>query len=196
MIAVASATIFWLIGPISVPPFIGWLQAANEPTPKNQCDSVPPNRRPKNSPVVLLGDSAFIPSSGATYSALQLGACMGLQIHHAQDGTAISTNLYSRQGELIGRLRDNGYSVVGDHKLIVERSGDLSTLVVHDGQGTELLYVRILNPIAIQIRGVFTCPIPRLRTVVITNNEMILPGYNTFGSNCSVGGRAGIKVGP
>jgi len=188
-----------VIGPIRepmIPPIVGWLQPANEPTPPNGCDRVPPDRRPTGSPVVLIGNSTFVPSNPTNYDAIQIGNCMGLGIRRGPSGTAISTDLYSRNGQLIGKLRDNGFSLAGDQRLTVERSGDLSALIVHDQEGAELLYVRLLNPGAIRIRGIFSCPIPQLQWIAVTDDGIVDPRHNTFVIGCAVGGRVGMRIGP
>jgi hypothetical protein len=187
-----------IIGPNpepTIPPVVGWIQPANDPTPSNGCDRVPADRLPKGIPIIILGTNGFAPNAGAsTYDALQIGTCMPIEISQESTGLAISADIFSTQGKLIGKLRKNGYTVAGDKKLVVEKTGDLSTLVVHDEQGTELLYVRYVNSGAIRVRGVFSCPTPRLQTVVIANDRIVTPGNNAFGGGCIAGGRIGMLI--
>jgi hypothetical protein len=136
----------FIIGPIQVAPVVGWLQPANEPTPPTLCDRAPTELREAESPVIIIGNVGFIPSDPMSYDAVQIGQCAGLNIHQTANGIAISTDIYSREGQLIGRLRDNGYSVVGDRKLVVERSGDLSAMIVHDDRGPNCSMFGLLIP--------------------------------------------------
>lgn len=170
-------------------PTIGWLQPANEPTPDNGCGSVPV-------PILVLGDTGFIPKSlKEGFTVLQIGSCTPTTIQQGPYGIAVSTDLYSKKGEFIGTLRNNGYTVTGDKKLIVERSGDLSTLVVHDPDGVELLYVRYLNPSAIQLRGIFACPTPRLTGLVVTNDKIMASSRGFLSHGCMAGSTGtGIRV--
>lgn len=55
------------------------------------------------------------------------------------------------------------------------KRGDLSTIIIHDESGRELLYVRYLNPTAVRVRGIFTCPKPRLTTTIVTNETVETP---------------------
>lgn len=190
--ATTSILIYVLVGPAMEPPIIGWLQATNEPTPPNACDVIPPERRRAANPIILLGSIAMIAGSPTAYNAISLGSCTPLSIRHTDSGTAVTADLYSGEGKLIGTLRDNGYSIQGNQQLIVERSADLSTLVVHDHQGHELLYIRILNPRAVRIRGILACPTPSLRVLAITDDKLIDPMGNVFGG-CLNGGPTGYK---
>jgi hypothetical protein len=134
-----------------------------------------------------MGDTAFAPIALGDAAAIKIGDCAPVSVQQGPNGIKISADIYSRQGELIGQIQDNGYSVSGSESLVVEKSGDLSALVVHDAQRTELLYVRYLNPQAIRLRGILSCPIPRLITVVITDSGLIAPGNNIFRQSCLSG---------
>jgi hypothetical protein len=102
----------------------------------------------------------------------------------------ISTEIYARDGRLIGRLRDNRYSIGATQRLTLERSADRSALVVYDKQqGEELLFVKFLNPMAIRIRGIFTCPFPSLQTVTVTDDGVITSRGNLTNIGCISGGQ-------
>lgn len=190
--AVISALVFLVVGPAREAAIVGWLQPANDPTPPNSCDESPVPRVRSAKPVVMIGDNAFVPGNPQNYDALAVGQCAPLNIQRKPNGTAISVDIYSASGHLIGRLRNNGYEMAGDQRLTVERSGDLSALVIHDEKGTELLYVRLINPDAVRIRGTFTCPAPTLKTVVVTDKGITGPRATVFSDSCLSGGRGGI----
>jgi hypothetical protein len=178
--------------PPQPPPHIGWLQPANDPTPPNGCDGVPEQYLPKDRVLIVLGNSAFavVPKERPSSPILTLGNCPLLSETLGPNGLAISADLYDQQGQHVGTIRDNGYKVSGDSNYITQMSGDLSTLWVHSKDGTELLYVRYLNPKAIRVRGEFACPKPRLRTIEITNEKLTLPNNNII--NCF--SRGGITI--
>jgi hypothetical protein len=193
-ILLACGAVYFVVGPNQVAPTIGWLQPANEPTPPNGCDRLPAIYQGPKGPIIILADSGFIPGNSANVAAIQIGQCAPVMIRQGPNGIMVSADIYSPQGELVGQIRDNGYTMSGEKRLAVEKSGDLSTLVVHDAQRTELLYVRYLNPNAIRVRGVLSCPVPRLITVPITNDRIIVPGNNVIMSSCSTGGVVGVKI--
>ena len=189
---VAAQILNGIIGPITeLPPqpTIGWLQPANEPTPSNACGSA------LSRPTILIGDNALVPKNPETpFPAVKIGACPPVTIQRGPNGIVLNAVLYFRSGEPIGTIRDNGYVVTGEKRLIVEKSGDLSTLVIHDAEGQELLYARYLNPTTIRLRGIFACPTPFLTGIKVTN-EKILGPLVTLGGNCSTDATAGVQVG-
>ncbi len=165
-IATIVAVTIYFFAPAPAP-WRGWLQAANDPTPHNLCDNPPTPRPdfplPKNFITVILGDHAF----GATKEFIEKAngrlvpfkAChtepLSITFKHKEisvDGVISDSN-----GNIIGHIVNNGYEFPKTGPLLVEHSGDLSSLVVHDESGTELLFVRLLNEHAIRVRGVFSC---------------------------------------
>jgi hypothetical protein len=171
-------------------PTIGWLQAANEPTPANGCGS------PKNGVLVVLGDNGAMfdrPLGIANKrTALALGNCPLVSLQEGENGALIDATIYNWNGKLIAQIVNNKFSIAASDGLTIERSGDLSTLIVHDAQGQELLYVRHLNQTAFRIRGVFSCPTPRPRTIIITDSRIL--GMPMRMSCVANSGRAGFFI--
>jgi hypothetical protein len=200
IVLVISGSIgYFLAGPIPPPPLpppqIGWLQPANEATPTTSCDNIPAQFKAAGSALVIVGDTGFIPPNPfQDWTAIELGQCYPLTLHRDENGISVSADVYSTTGEPLGQIRNNRYNISGANNLIVERTGDLSSLVVHDEQGHELLFVRYVNPNTIRIRGIFTCPSPRLETVTATNTSLTIPGNNVFHGACLSGGRSGVKI--
>jgi hypothetical protein len=116
-----------------------------------------------------------------------------------ENGLSINSIIYDSDGNLVGTVKNNGYSVNVESKYVTEVTGDLSTLIVHEKtSGRELLYVKFLNPAAIRVRGLFYCPVMDinkhlqvLSLPIVDDKPLTIPGHNTFG--CLAGG-AGISI--
>jgi hypothetical protein len=176
-------------------PWRGWLQPANEPTPANGCDDIPIPKSmvPKETVFVIMGDTGFaLLAPGMTSTAIKLGACPLVSMKLGDNGLAVDAAIYDETGTLLGTVLNNGYLIPKTEGLIVEHSGDLSTLVVHDRNSKELLYVQYLNSKAIKVRGIFSCPIPILRTITVTDSFIIRPGF--FRHSCEVNSAIGLVV--
>ena len=140
------------IGPIPPPKYVGWLQPANEPTPPNPCDNMPQQYRLPDMLLLLVGKSGFTSSPTAFVSgwpasgwpAVQIGNCEPISIKTGPNGIMITARFYDRNGNDVGSIKDNGYEISGEN-IVVDRSGDLSTLVVHGKNRDELLYARYIN---------------------------------------------------
>lgn len=165
--------------PSPIPPDVGWLQPGNEPTPPNNCSM---GQISGNSLVAFLGGTAVIGQNHSYFVALRLGDC-GLTLESGPNGLSVSVPIFDRSGASLGTLVRNKYEISKGKGVVVERSGDLTTLVVHDAQGEELLYVRYLNRNTVRIRGTISCPTPRLQTIEITD-ESLKGGGDTFFGGC------------
>jgi hypothetical protein len=151
---VLSGIGFWITGPIPPPPpWRGWLQPANDPTPHNFCDNPehPPANfpLPKNYITVIVGDHAFgatkqfIDERNGTFAPFKACNIEPLTITLKDNKISINAALSDRNGNEIGKITNSGYNFLQNDKILKpEHSGDLSTLVVHDKNGTELLFVR------------------------------------------------------
>jgi hypothetical protein len=73
-------------------------------------------------------------------------------------GVVLNVDLHDQVGKLIARVVGTKTDVLTGENVRLEHSGDLSTLIVTNAKGEELLYVRYLNPTTVRIRGVFSCP--------------------------------------
>jgi hypothetical protein len=106
------------------------------------------------------------------------------------NGLTISAPLYDSSGKFLGEVKDNGYEITREENLTVEHSGDLSTLVVHDRNRNELLYVRYMNPNNIKVRGQFFCPSQNGADGIVVTDSAIkyMPaGVRIGGLNCISG---------
>jgi hypothetical protein len=163
-------------------PEIGWLQPGNEPTPANPC-----GKKAEKGLMVIVGDSAFVATNPAKpFIPLEFGSC-NIAMENGPNGMSINATIYDRSGGMLGKLAKTKFEITKEKGLIIERSGDLTALIVHNDKDEELLNVRWLNPKVIRIRGVLSCPTPKLRTIVVTNEEIQTGGLHFRGS-CTVGG--------
>lgn len=113
------------------------------------------------------------------------------------DGISVAIDLFDQAGNPIGAILNNKYTINPESRVITQASGDLSTLVVHDQtNGAELFYVRFMNENTVRIRGVLSCPRPRLITISITNSGIIQNGQKFFSDNCVGGFPIGVQIGP
>lgn len=161
VIAISSAVVYLRAGPSHV---VGWLQPANEPTPPNNCGDLP-----KGSVIAMTGNFATViaPRSSWKTGIVKLGSCELLSIGRNANGASIDAVLYSNDGKA-GEIHDNKFTVNEDGYVIDK---DLNTLVVHDKNDVEVIYVRYLNENAFRIRGVFSCPSSVAKQVTITNTN-------------------------
>lgn len=176
------AIIFYLIvGPTPPPaPWRGWLQPASEPSPPNACDKMPLG---DDAITVIVGSSAYKVNTNFLNQArdkriplvpLAISSCPALSVNIGPNGARVNSTMYGADGSLLGQITDNGYDIPKSDALVVEHTGDLSTLIVHNLAGEELLYVRYLNPHTIRLRGKFSCPAKPGVSVTVTN-DAILP---------------------
>jgi hypothetical protein len=187
---VLSGVGFWIIGPIPPPePWRGWLQPANDPTPENGCNRIHAER-PANAVMLIAGnDGHFIFGKQRVVS---VGSCDNLILENTSNGLDVTASLFDEKGNALGTIDHNGYTISKENPLIVERSGDLSALVVHAQNGNEILYVRSINKTAVEIRGAFYCP-NTTASVIINNNLVTVSGsagggrIRTHGNGCVLG---------
>lgn len=190
----AGVLIYFLVPRVTEPPIVGWLQPANDPAPPNGCDGISDAQRPKNRPLVILGTFGVYPAKSGSYTPMHIGSCAPITIEQGPLGVAISADIFSPAGHAVGHIRkDNGYEITGTQGLVVEK--DLHTVVVHDAERNEVLYMRYVNPQAIHLRGIFSCPtqtIPDGALVIANAPSLTFPGHNTVGTGCDVAGRGNL----
>lgn len=192
VIGVGSAVAYSLLGPAMPPPTIGWLQPGNDPRPPNGCDKDQVAQSIKDRPLVILGTFGIFPAKTGSYAPMQIGSCEPITIEQGDLGAAISADIFSPAGHVVGHIRkDSGYEILGAKNLIVEKSGNLSTVVVHDAGRNELLYMRYVNPNTIQLRGIFSCPtqtIPDGKLVIAAAPSLTFPGHAIIRTGCDTVG--------
>jgi hypothetical protein len=93
-------------------------------------------------------------------------------LRHGDAGLTIDASIFDQDGEFVGTINNSGYNIPYEKDLIVEHSGDLSQLVVHNKHGDESLYIHYMNQNTVRIRGVFACP-PYRGVLTITNKGTI-----------------------
>lgn len=161
-LAIIAMIVYFVIGPVIVPDVevTGLLQAGGEPTPPNGCDRTPYGipALPPDTLKVLFGNNAVAHTGQGKFTALQIAQCPVLAMERTASGIGVFADLYDAKGKLIARVTNNQIHVLTGEHVSLDRRGDLSTLIVTDGAGAELLHVRYLNETAIKVRGVFGCP--------------------------------------
>lgn len=171
---------------------IGYLQPRNDPTPPNGCDGA---KLPANALKILIGTSGYVALPGQNkVTAIQIGkapnSCDVLTLESTPRGVEVGATLYDEHENLIARIADNEFHALNGSHSHIERQHDLGTLIVKDGSGNELLYIRFLNPTTIRARGTFGCPGHRLVTFTDTGQ---IPGATVINS-CMGGFGAAVHV--
>jgi hypothetical protein len=198
VVIIVGGAIIYFIAPrakVEEKTVTGSLLPANEPTPPNYCET--PTGRPfiglemggadigiagtpsqlvgnlpKDATLVLLGRNVRVITENDKAVILKLGTCPLISVRKSGDSLFIDAEIFDEAGALIGKIKDNAFEAIEGERSHVERQGDLSTLIIKDVKGTELLWVRFLNPKAVQIRGIFRCSQSSTKTVAVTNNDV------------------------
>jgi hypothetical protein len=188
---IVAGTAYSIVGPNHTPEDekLGALIPGNAPTPPNGCDRLPQTLS-SDALRILIGDNAFVLSGVGRITALQVGTCPVLSIERTPRGVSVDADLYDIHGKMVATLRDGQFHVLTGDDVKIGRNGDLSTLVVSDGAGEELLYVRYLNPTTVIARGVFGCS---GHSPVRVKSEEPVPGNQMHGV-CMVNTRTGIQL--
>jgi len=187
----------WIIGPIHAPEVevVGSLQPGNEPTPPNGCDSMPAGMVAPDALKILIASNAYFRNGLGKITAIEIGAdpntCKVLTMERTAIGIDVSAELYGATGQYIARISGGEFHEISGEHSYVERQGDLSTLVVKDGSGKELLYVRYLNPTTVRARGVFGCP---GHTPVAFTDDGAVGATAIITNSCVSAGRAAIRI--
>lgn len=199
MICAAAGIAYLIVGAPRVPDVevIGTLQPGNDPTPPNGCDVSPLGTYPIGTPQyhpdsikVLVGGNAIAASGMGKFTVLQIGRCNVLSLERTPLGMDVYADLYDADGRLIARINNNQTDVLTGDNVRLSRAGDLSTFVVTNEAGDELLYVRFMNPTTIKARGIFGCPDHAL--VTVKDNEP-MPGF-FMRNSCIIGNGVGIAI--
>ena len=134
----------------------GWLLPSGKPTPSNGCDSVSFNR--ENAISFITGGGALVSSATTKTDILTIDGVPALSFERDGDKLSFDSDLFNEAGNLVARIIHNEFHLVAAEMSYQERSDDRSTLIVHDKQGNELLYIAYINPRAVVIRGIFRGP--------------------------------------
>jgi hypothetical protein len=157
----AVGILIYAVAPPNIPEeteVSGWLQAGNEPTPPNGCDKYKASGRgpPDDALKILIGDNVLWRRGMGKITAMTVGTCKSLSMERDALGISIDADLYDANGKLIARVVKGQIRALTGENVQLRRNGDLTTMIVSDGRGAELLYLRYLNPTTLQGR-VLSC---------------------------------------
>lgn len=167
----------------------GVLKPANEPTPPNGCDGRPIGA---DSLKILIGDNAITRTGMGSAVPIGIRDCEPLSMERRPDGVFVNASLFDRENGAVITIRDNKINALNGANYTARQSRDESRLTIKNSKGTELFYVRFLNPTTIQFRGFLGCSANE--TILVRENQPV-PGF-IMGGNCF--GNAGrvIQIGP
>lgn len=163
-IAVASAAIYIIVGPSRIPDVevVGSIQAGNEHDTDAPCF---PSEVPHGSMKLLLGTNTYYRLGLGVMTLIKMGTepdvCNAFAIERTTGGIQIEARIFDRTGKKLvatiskNELGKNEFRALEGGSSHIDRNGDLSTLIVRDGDGNELAYVRYMNPTTIHARGIF-----------------------------------------
>lgn len=196
-VAAVVCTVIYVVVPTETVPdveVIGTLQPGNDPTPPSGCDDAFPGAVEPNALKIFIAGNAYFRKGFGKITAVEIGrdpnACQVLTVERTATGITVGAELYGENGQLMARISKGEFHAISGEHSHVERQGDLSTLVIKDASGKELLYVRYLNPTTVRARGVFGCP--GHRPIAFTDTGMI--GGMSITNSCMSAGRAAIHV--
>jgi hypothetical protein len=160
--------------------FHGLLIPSTEPTPPNPCKDPPP----KEALLLFLGKSLMF-AGRSPFPAITIANEPLLIIERTPDGIFLTVTIRSQDGRVVAQVIKNEFHINPNNYYRMERP-DRHTLAVFDQQGNPALSVKYLNPAAIKITGIFQAQ--GRPPVIVTEDQLILPGNNVFSSPC-LGGR-------
>lgn len=167
----------------------GVLKPGNEPTPSNGCDG---GLIGADALKVLIGDNAITHDGYGAFTAIGIGACDAISMERRNDGIFVNASLFDRERQAVVSIRDNQITALNGENYSARQSRDESRLTVKNARGTELFYVRYLNPTTIQFRGFLGCaggPVLRVQ------DGQPIPGFFMTHS-CLANAQRGIQIGP
>ena len=117
----------------------------------------------------------------------ELGRRQLLSITATTNGLLVDADIFSPDGHLAARIRQNEFYLVSREISYSEsRDNDRSTLKVYDPEGNRMLYVKYANPNTVIIDGVFYAP--GRATPLVVSERRIDNGFGSrFSSSCTNG---------
>ena len=110
------------------------------------------------------------------------------------DGIFVNASLYDQEKQRVVSIENNQITALHGENYTAQQSRDESRLTVKGKSGTELFYIRYLNPMTVQFRGFLGCMGGR---IVHVEEGQPVPGYFMsrfcFGLLSSQG--VGIQIG-
>jgi hypothetical protein len=126
---------------------------------------------PAESPItILFADDAMISGMTGKTFIFRNKDCSLLSMQRGPNGIMVDASVADPDGHSVGSIVNNGYNIPKPDDLIIQPSGDLSTLVVHDSAGHELLFFHFLNVNTVKVRGVFACPSDPSKAITVTDS--------------------------
>ena len=180
--AAILAVVVYFIVPATRHPDVevsGTILPADDADPLNACEELGVSSSGKIK-IFLGGNVAMRPDIGKSAILTRRGTPL-VTVERTADGIYIDAAVFDAAGKLVGTVTKNKFTVLTGDNSYIERRGDLSTLGIFDHSGTELLYIRFLNPGAVQIRGVFY--FAGLPLAKITDTEIEF-ARNHFSGSC------------
>ena len=166
----------------------GVLKPANEPTPPNGCD------RQLISPdalKILIGTNAFALEGFGAFTAIAIKACHAVSMERRVDGIFVNASLYDPEKSAVVSIRENRITALSGENYKARQSRDESRLSVKNARGTELFYIRYLNPTIIQFRGFVSC---QAGPIIRVQDDQPVPGVSMSGT-CGINTSVGIQIG-
>jgi hypothetical protein len=168
----------------------GWLTPANDLTPPNSCNDhdVPITSAALT---IIFGDGTAISTdrysrNGKSLPVFELGGRPLLSIDATKDGLLIDADIFSPDGRLAARIKQNEFHLVSQEISYSEaRDNDRSTLKIYDPEGNRMLYVKYANPTTVIIDGTFYAP--GRATPLIVGEQGIDNGGYRYVSPCISG---------
>jgi hypothetical protein len=148
----------------------GVLRPSNENTPPNGCDRMPNSQ---NALKILIGDNALTHDGLGSFTALRIDACDAITMTRTGEGVFVNASLFDREGQGVVSIKNNRITALNGDNYVARQSRDGSRFYVKNSHGTELFYIRYLNPTTIQFRGFLGCAEAHVLRV---QDEQPIPG--------------------
>lgn len=156
----------------------GLLVPANDPDPPNPCRDIPPQAMR-----IFLGNSTCW-TTETRHTVLQIANQPIISLRRVERDLAVSSKIFSADGRIVAELIDNRFHINPNNYFRMERP-DKHSLLVYDQQARLVLSVRFLNPLAVELLGIFNYP--NRPPVIIEEDQATIRGItlsrNCFGSN-------------
>jgi hypothetical protein len=173
----------------------GWLIPGRDPTPPNECSSLPD----KGNLTVILGDWAAA-ADKFPMNVIRVNNDVLLKLdRNAKGQLSISADIYDSDNNLVTEIVNNRFTIFAP-KVFEHPRKDLSSLsVILSRDKEEVLSIRYLNPTAISIQGVFRHPgdpTVRVQGQTVEFNGRRLADDNICAANAGKNGAAFGFSGP
>jgi hypothetical protein len=116
VIFVLAMGVYFIVGPVPPPPpWRGWLQPANEPTPENGC-----GERWREAPILLAGSNGVIFRNPlGRVRVIAIDNCDALVFDRSENGIKVTAPLFDDAGNSLGEIVDKGYSIQKNTNVVV-----------------------------------------------------------------------------